>query len=203
MDMNQKKGNGAMRWLRKDNLIYLILICISITAPLISYAGVSLIYPSSTITGNVNTAPPITWSTGADYATAQSMGFAGSFTQTNNAASFILTVSGLSGGTVTIDKLVNVVATSSVATYKIQITTALTGTLSPTTFKLRFWTGATAPTGDVSAGVITVLDLTSAQGTETAATISGNGTVFVQLVYSLGSAATGSSTVSIAPASIT
>lgn len=133
------------------------------------------------------------------------MGFAGSFTTTNNAASFTLTVSGLSGGTVTVDKLLNVVATSGIATYKIQITTALSGSLSPapTTLKLRFWTGATAPQNDGDAGVITVLSLQSAQGTETAATIAGNQTVFVQLVYTLASATTGSSTVSIAPSSIT
>jgi hypothetical protein len=39
--------------------------------------------------------------------------------------------------------------------------------------------------------------------TETAATIAGDGSVFVQLVYQLASSTTGSSTVSIAPSSIT
>ena len=192
-------------WLKRDNLIYVILIFISITAPLVSYAGVSLIYPNSDITSNVNTSPPITWTQGADYTAASGMGYAGSFTQTNNAASFTLTVSGLSGGTVTIDKLVNLVATSGISTYKVQITSALAGTLSPTptTLKLRFWTGATAPTADGSAGVITILDLKSALNTETAATIAGNQLVYVQLVYQLASSSSGSSTVSIAPSSIT
>ena len=200
-----KNERSKLSWLNRNNLIYITLVCISISAPLVSYAGVSLIYPSSTITSSVNSSPPITWTQGTDYPSASALGFAGSFAQTNNAASFTLTVSGLSGGTVTIDKLVNVVATSGVATYKIQITTALAGTLSPapTTLKLRFWTGETAPTADGSAGVITVLDLKSALNTETAATIAGNQSVFVQLVYQLASSTTGSSTVSIAPSSIT
>jgi hypothetical protein len=195
----------ARTWLSRDNLIYVILVCISITAPLVSYAGVSLIYPSSTATSNVNTSPPITWTQGTDYTTASGMGFAGSFTLTNNAASFTLTLSGLSGGTLTIDKLVNVEATPEISTYRIKITTALAGSLSPTptTLKLRFWTGANAPTADDSVGVITVLDLKSILNTETAATIAGDQSVFVQLVYQLASGADGSSTVSIAPSSIT
>jgi hypothetical protein len=200
-----KNKRLKLSWLTRENLIYITLIGISISAPLVSYAGVSLIYPNSTMTSDVVSSPPITWTQGADYAAASALGFAGSFAQTNNAGSFTLTVSGLSGGTVTIDKLVNVVADSGVATYKIQITTALDGTLDPepTTLKLRFWTGGTAPTGDGSAGVITVLDLKSALDTETAATIAGDESVFVQLVYQLASSTTGSSTVSIAPSSIT
>lgn len=202
--MSIKKEKGKRR-LSKDYVFYGLLIFISALAPLVSYAGVSLIYPGSTLTGGINTSPPITWDSGTDYAKASGLGFAGLFTTTNNAASFTLTVSGLSGGTVTVDKLLNVVATSGIATYKIQITTALSGTLSPapTTLKLRFWTGVTAPTADGSAGVITVLDLKSALDTETSATIAGGQTVFVQVVYTLASATTGSSTVSIAPSSIT
>jgi hypothetical protein len=189
---------------KSSMLLYVLLVAISLVAPLVSFAGVSLIYPGSTITANVNTSPPITWAQGQDYSKAQTYGFASSFTASNNAGSFTLTVSGLSGGTVTIDKLLNCSATSAVSTFKIQISSALSGSLSPTptTLKLRFWTGATAPTADGSTGVITVLDLTQAQGTQTAATISGSQTVYVQIVVTYASATTGSSTVSIQPSSI-
>ena len=187
--------------LSRDALLYTIVVLISFLAPLVSYAGVSLIYTSSTITGNVNASPPITWTQGADYTQAQGAGFAGSFGTSDNAASFTITVSGLSGGSVTIDKLVNVVATSVVSTFKVEISTAKSGTLDPTTFKLRFWTGATAPTGDGSAGVLGVLDLEAALGTATAA-MAGAQTIFVQLVYVLPSAASGTVSVSIQPSNI-
>jgi len=68
--------------------------------------------------------------------------------------------------------------------------------------KLRFWTGATAPTADDSTGVVAVLDLTAAVDTETATTIAGSQTVFVQLVCEYASGTTGSSSVSIQPSSI-
>jgi len=189
--------------LRSETVLYALLIAISLLAPLVSYAGVSLIYPSSPITANVNTSLPITWAQGADYTLAESNGFAGSFSTSNNAASFTLTISGLSGGTVTIDKLLNVVATSGVSTFKVKISSALSGSLTtPTTLKLRFWTGASAPTADDSPGVAAVLDLTAAQGTETSTTISGGQTVYVQLVCTFQSSTTGSSNVSIQPSSI-
>ena len=193
-----------MKKIHSETYLYILLVAIAIMAPLVSYAGVSLIYPDSTITNNVNANPPITWAQGADYTLAQSNGFAGSFSTSNNAAAFTLTVSGLSGGTVTTDKLVNVVATSGVSTFKVKISTAQSVGLSPTptTLKLRFWTGATAPTADGSAGVVAVLDLTSALNTETAATILGSQTVFVQIVCTFASSTSGSSSVSIQPSSI-
>lgn len=190
--------------MKKELILIALLATISVLAPMVSYAGVSLIYPSSQITNNVNTNPPIRWAQGQDYSSAQSNGFAGSFTATNNAASFTLTVSGLSGGTVTIDKLVNCTAGSGVSTFRIQISSALSGTLSPapTTLKVRLWTGATAPTNDGDAQVAGVLDLTASQGTQTAV-ISGNQVLFVQIICALGSSTTGSSSVSIQPSSIT
>ena len=186
---------------KREYVLFILLIGISIAAPLISYAGVSLIYPDSTISTDVNTNPPISWEQGTDYTLASSLGFAGSYSGTNNDASFTLTFSGLSGGTVTVDKLFNVVATSDVTTYKTKISSALAGTLTtPTTLKLRFWTGATPPTSDGEA--ITVLDLQSIVDTETVSNLSGDGTIFVQLVCEYQSGSTGSSSVSIQPSSI-
>lgn len=186
-----------------ESLLYILLIVIAIMAPIVSYAGISLIYPDSTITTDVNTNPPVTWTQGLDYTAAQNGGFAGSFATSDNAAAFTLTVSGFSGGTVTIDSLLNATATSGVSTFKMKISSALSGTLTaPTTLKLRFWTGATAPTADGDAQVVAVLDLTAAVDTETATTIAGSQTVFVQLVCELASDSSGSSSVSIQPSSI-
>lgn len=98
----------------------------------------------------------------------------------------------------------NVTATSGVATFKVKISVALSGTLSPAvnTLKLRFWTGATAPTADGDAQVAVVLDLTAIVDTETVTTIAGSQTVFVQLICDYASSTTGSSSVSIQPSSI-
>lgn len=200
------KNVGKIANMRKlvstEAVLSILLIAIAIAAPLLSYAGVSLIYPDSTITSNVMT-PPITWAQGDDYSEAATLGYAGSFALANSDSSFTVTVSGLSGGTVTIDKLLNCVADSGVTTFKVKISSALTGTLtSPTTLKLRFWTGATAPTADGSTGVQAVLDLTDVVDTETTATIAGDQTVFVQIVCELPTDSSGSSSVSIQPSSI-
>ncbi len=95
-------------------------------------------------------------------------------------------------------------AASSVTTFKLKISAALSGSLSPapTTLKLRFWTGATAPTADGDGQVAAVLELTAAVDTETATTITGNQVVYVQLICAYASSTTGSSTVSIQPSSI-
>jgi hypothetical protein len=190
--------------MKKEAILYILLIGIALLVPTISFAGVSLIYPDSTFTTDVNTSPPITWDEGNDYAVAQSLNFAGFFATTDNDASFTLTVSGLSGGTVTIDKLLNVTAASSVSTYKLKISSALTGSLSPTptTLKLRFWTGATAPTSDGDGQVEAVLDLTDVLNTETTDTIAGDQVVYVQLICEYGSSTSGTDSVSIQPSSI-
>ena len=189
--------------MKKEAILYILLIGIALLVPTISFAGVSLIYPDSTFTTDVNTSPPITWDQGNDYTLAQSLSFAGSFATSDNDAAFTLTVSGISGGTVTIDKLLNLTAASSVSTYKLKISSALAGTLTaPTTLKLRFWTGATAPTLDGDAQVEAVLDLTAALDTETSTTITGNQVVYVQLICEYDSSTTGSSSVSIQPSSI-
>jgi len=185
-----------------------LLVGMAIVGPLVAYAGVSVIYPSSTHTANVDTSPPITFAAGADHSQANSIGFAGAFTQTNNAASFTLTLSGLSGGTVTIDKYAAVTATSAVTSYKMQVASALSGTLTtPTVLKIRVWdTSGSAPTADGSASVCAYLDLTASANTEStagaAAPCAGGATYAIQVVYQLPNASSGSSTVAIRPSSI-
>lgn len=188
----------------KERILYVLLVAISLLAPVVSYAGVSLIYPDSTLTSDVNTSPPLTWAQGLDYSAAQSNGFAGSLAAIDNNAGVNLTVSGLSGGTVTIDSLLNLTAGSAVTTYKLKISSALAGTLSPapTSLKIRLWTDGTAPTNDGDAQVQAVLDLTAVVDTETATTIAGNTTVFVQLICEYASSTSGSSSVAVQPSSI-
>jgi hypothetical protein len=156
------------------------------------------------MTSDVNTNPPITWAQGADYSAAQSSNFADSLSTGDNDASVTLTVNGLSGGTVTIDSLLNLTAGSGVTTYKMKISSALSGTLSPspTTLKLRFWTGGTPPVNDGDAQVEAILDLTDVVDTETSTTIAGSQTVFVQIICEYASSTSGSSSVSIQPSSI-
>jgi hypothetical protein len=190
--------------MKKEAILYILLIGIALLVPTISFAGVSLIYPDSTFTTDVNTSPPITWDQGNDYTLAESLSFAGSFATTDNDAAFTLTVSGLSGGNVTIDKLLNLTAVSSVSTYKMMISSALADTLNPAplTLKLRFWTGPTAPTSDLDAQVEAVLDLKAALNTETSDPIAGNQVVYVQLICEYDSGTTGTDSVSIQPSSI-
>jgi hypothetical protein len=185
----------------------LLLAGIAVVGPLIAYAGVSVIYPSSPHTADVNTSPPITFDSGADYTQAASLGFAGSFTQTNNDASFTITLSGLSGGTVTIDKYTTITATDKVDTFKMQVASALTGTLTaPTVLKIRVWdpaVSATAPSADGDANVCAYLSLAAALNTESSGPIcGGDATYNVQVIYQLPNTSSGSSAVSIRPSSI-
>jgi hypothetical protein len=202
----KKKEMKQMSKIGKESLMYILLAAITVMAPLISYSGVSLIYPNSQITSGVNTSPPITWAQGTDYSSAQQAGFVtgASLVTSDSAAGFTLTVNGLSGGNLTVDNMVTVTAISRVTSFKVKIGSALTGSLSPaaTVLKLRFWTGSTAPTADNSAGVAAVLDLKSALNTETTATITGSATYKVQIVVVYATSTTGSSSVSIAPSSI-
>lgn len=200
--------HGKQKSKRLDYLLYVLLLGIALLAPLISYAGVSLIYPGSQFTSDVSVNPPIKWSTGNDYTSALNLGFASGYASHDNTASFVLTISGLSGGSVTVDKLMNLTAVASVTSFKIKIETALSGTLSPApdTLKLRIWTGTTAPTSDGDASVKAVVDLKAAVNTESSAiTQAATTTYFVQLVYAWNTArvdASGTSTVEIQPSSI-
>jgi len=189
----------------KSLFLAALLAAVTIFAPFIAYAGVTVVYPKSTHTVNVNTSPPIVFAQGADYAEANSGGFASAFSLVDNDAAFTLTLSALSGGSVTIDKYANLVADASIDTFKAQVGTAVAGTLDAaeiSMLKIRLWTGGSAPTADNSAGVCAVLDLESALDTESATTCDGAQTVFVQVVYTLATGSAGSSTVAVRPSSI-
>lgn len=197
-----KNQEGVVHRRLKNVAMAALLVGIAIIGPMVAYAGVSVIWPSSTATVNVNQSPPINFTSGSDYTQANGLGFAGSFAQANNAASFTLTASGLSGGTVTIDNLTWVQKASSVSSFKVQVASALSG-ISPTTLKIRLWSGASAPAADGDAGVCAVLDLTAAANTESTGSCSAAGGVRMQLVYQLPSGqTTQSGTVSVRPSSI-
>lgn len=187
----------------KNWMLGAILVAVAILGPTVAYAGVSVIYPSSTHTVTTAT-PPITFGSGSDYTLANTLGFASSFATVDAAAAFTITLSGLAGGTVTIDNYTAISKASGVTSYKVQVATAVSGTLDAseiTTLKIRLWTGATAPTADGSAGVCAVLDLESVLDTESSASCTGS-LVKVQVVYALATLASGSSTVAIRPSSI-
>lgn len=196
--MKPRSGNTAKEW-----ILTVLLAAIAVTGPMVAYAGVSVVYPESTFTADVDEAPPITFAAGGDHAQANSIGFAGTFNKDNNDGSYSLTVNGLSGGKWTIDNMTKVSNETSVSSYKVTIDTALGPGISPTTFKIRLWTGLTAPSADADAQVCAVLDLTAAQGTETTGSCGDVDGVFVQVIYELpDSQTTQSDTVKIRPSSI-
>lgn len=204
MDKLLSPENVARSGRLKTLGLAVLLAGMAIVGPLVAYAGVTVIYPSTTVTTDIDTTPPITFAAGADHALAVDVGFAGALSTIDNAGAFTLTASGLSGGSVTIDKLTNIVANDDVGTFKLQVATALvpSGGFNPDTLKVRLWTGGTAPTADGDSSVCGVLDLEAALNTETSTTCAGNQTVFVQLVYALPSGAAGSGVVSLRPSSI-
>lgn len=184
----------------KTGLMTALLVGVAVFGPAVGYAGVSVVWPSSSQTAAVDDTPPITFVAGTDQPTAESVGFAGPFAAENNGASYTLDVNGLSGGQVTVDDLVNVSVDAAVDTYKVEVATALSG-ISPDTFKLRLWTGDAAPTADGDAQVCAVLDLTAAEGTES--TNACDKSTKMQLVYDLPSGlTTESGVVEIRPSSI-
>lgn len=186
-------------------LLSALLVAIATMGPIVAYAGIAVVYPKSSQTVSVDTTPPITFAQGADYTQANTLGFASAFALSDNNGAFGITLSSLSGGTVTIDKYVHAVADATISTFKVQIGTAISGTLDATeveSLKIRLWTGGTPPTADGSVGVCAVLDLESALDAESSATCAGNQTVYVQVVFQLASGSAGSSTVAIRPSSL-
>ncbi len=186
----------------KSAVLTALLVGIAVAGPAVAFAGIDVIWPESTTTADVNESPPITFSAGADHSAAQSAGFASALSTGDNGAAYTLTLNGLSGGTVTVDDLVTITKDASVSSYKLEISTALSGTLTPTTLHARLWTGSTAPTADGDTQVCAVLDLTDPVSTE-ASTACTQGTTKVQISMTLpADQTTESATVSVRPSSI-
>lgn len=186
----------------KTVLMGTLLGGMSIMGPMVAYAGVNVVYPGSVQTADVDESPPITFSAGADHSTAQSAGFAGSFVSSENGAQWNLTFNGLSDGKVTIDDAVNVTVESAVTSYKMKVSSALGTGIDPTTFKIRLYNGSTAPSADGDSQVCAVLDLTSAQGTETTNSCDSLDRK-IQVIYELPEGqTTESDTVTVQPSSI-
>lgn len=199
-----KEGIGLVTRVKSVGLTG-VLVGIAIVGPMVAYAGVSVVWPSSDLTVDVDEAPPINFTAGADHTQAQSVGFVGAFTAGNNGGSFTLTLNGLSGGTVTIDNLTYMQRESSVSSYKVQIASALGAGINPTVLKFRLWSGnstVAAPSADTDSQVCAVLDLEAAANTESTASCTA-AAVKVQLVYQLPTGqTTQSGTVSIRPSSV-
>ena len=185
-----------------------LLIAIAVTGPLVAYAGISVIYPGSQKTFDINTTPPVTFAEGPDYALGESSGFLTAFVAAHNDAAYSFTVHGLSGASLTIDNLTEVTRTAAVASYKVQISAAYDGDLTVSTLKIRLWSAdeapGTPPTADGADNVCAVLDLTAALNTESATTCEEE-TVQMQLIMVLPVGTqqdAESATVSVRPSSI-
>lgn len=168
-----------------------LLMGIAIMGPLVAYAGISVIWPSSPHTLGVNPTPPLTFVKGTDYAQGETEGWLGGWQGHNANASFEITVNGQSGGQLTIDDYVNVTL-GTATTFDLEIATALSGNITAnlTTLKIRAWTGGTPPTADGDPQVCAVIDLTAAApATDGACTLSSKIQIIMALVDdSIGSA---------------
>jgi len=186
------KGNEEKNKRHKRFIAILIAILLSIA--LITYTGVHLIYGTSTITVGVVELYPLKWAQGDDYLKAESLGYAKGWILSTQETRFSITVNGTPGLTVIIDDIFRVVNTTNVESFKVEIATAISGSLkSPIdkiiTLKLRFWDGDTPPTRDTDPQVKGVLNLEGDAGTKTnAMIINGNYDMLkVQIIIELDS----------------
>jgi|GEM_PF-7017418 len=148
---------------RKHKRFIAILIAILLSIALITYTGVNLIYSPSTITVGV-VEPPLLWEQGGDYTTAASLGYATGWSLSTNKTYFSITVRGSPELRVVIDDIFRVVNTTNVASFKVEIATAISGSLVDknkiNTLTLEFWDDS---------GVKGTLNLLANQGTKTGA----------------------------------
>jgi hypothetical protein len=192
----------------KNVALGLLLSALAIVGPAVAYGSVSVIYPKSTHTVNVETSPPITFSEGADYAQANNVGFASGQQFIDYNGAFNITISGLSGGNITIDNYTMVALDKTrVDSYKLQIATALTGTLDANMIqdlKIQIWTGSNAPNAANGwwSGVCARLDLESALNTESTGGPCDATYANMQIIFQLRTFSSGSSTVSVRPSSL-
>ncbi|MEM2928329.1 MAG: hypothetical protein QXP60_05140 [Nitrososphaerota archaeon] len=147
---------------KKHRRFIAILIAILLSIALITYTGVNLIYSPSTITVGV-VKPPLLWEQGGDYGTASSLGYATGWALSTNKTYFSITVKGSPELTVIIDDIFRIVNTTNVASFKVEIATAISGSLvgKIDTLTLEFW--------DDTRGVVGTLNLKGSEGTKTAA----------------------------------
>ncbi|MEM2083947.1 MAG: hypothetical protein QXV10_05485 [Nitrososphaerota archaeon] len=147
---------------KKHRRFIAILIAILLSIALITYTGVNLIYSPSTITVGV-VKPPLLWEQGSDYGTASSLGYATGWSLSTNKTYFSITVRGSPELTVIIDDIFRVVNTTNIASFKVEIATAISGSLvgKIDTLTLEFW--------DDTRAVVGTLDLKALEGTKTAA----------------------------------
>lgn len=148
---------------KKHRRFIAILIAILLSIALITYTGVNLIYSPSTITVGV-VKPPLLWEQGGDYGTASSLGYATGWSLSTNKTYFSITVRGSPELTVIIDDIFRIVNTTNVVSFRVEIATAISGSLkTPTdkieTLTLEFW--------DDTRGVIGTLNLEGSVGTTT------------------------------------
>lgn len=112
-----------------------IIALVAVFGPWVAYAGVSVIYPESAHTIDVNDSPPITFAQGGDYTDASSLGFLSSWVSANDGASFTITVSALGGGELIIDDYVTATVDASVTSFTYELSTAIAyGTLTNANF---------------------------------------------------------------------
>lgn len=194
-----------------------ILVALALVGPVVAYAGVSVVWPASTKTVNVNQDPPIRFKQGDDYTLAKGNNFTSAWAGQNANASYTITVSGLSGGNVTVDKLVRVEVDSNVQDFNVSIESALSGTfdnVNISRLKIRLWNGTTEPAWDAdesgaadgAEGIRCVLDLKGAKGSSTGGVPAshcerpGEGFMHMQLLFALADdQSVEESTVSIQP----
>lgn len=194
----------------KSSTLTVLLVALSLVGPAVAYAGVQVVWPESTDTLNVNEDPPITFDTGADFSSAQSNNFTGDWVGHNNNASYTVTLSGLSGGNVTIDKWINVSVNPAIQDFELNITEAIgEDTLGKSSIEyatVRLWNssnGDAAPTANGSLTSQCELSLqapvgTSSQNCPDPSTLTGGGSwLQMQVVYELATDVSGFEDVSI------
>lgn len=198
-----------MLW--KRGTLVLLLAALAVVGPIVAYAGLTVIYPKSTQTLDIDTTPPVIFQQGSDYAIAANNDFATLFAEIDNKAAHTITLKGLSGGNVTIDNYTAILNNlTGSADFKVQIATAYDGTggldggAELLSLRVRLWVSqlGAAPTSDASPSVCAVLNLEAPINTESA-TSCNRKFINVQVVYDLASGATGTGSVSIRPSSLT
>lgn len=194
----------------KSSTLTVLLVALSLVGPAVAYAGVQVVWPASTDTLNVNEDPPITFDKGDDFSSAKSNNFTGDWVGHNNNASYTVTLSGLSGGNLTVDRWLNVTVNPAIQDFELNITEAIgedtLGSSSINYATIRLWNatnGDPAPTTNASLTSQCELSLTAGVGTSSQdcpdpSTLTGTGNQLkMQVVYDLADDVSGFEDVSV------